>query len=136
MWTKSKFLWCHWGVHHRTGLCQSDKQYILTFPNGYGRSLLIVPLVELEGEYHINCSIQATVRILFRTVNHSVGGKKHRIPAEDFFLLLGHLVWLQCDVFCFIIYIYIYCLVWLLSLRIRFFFSERQKGSRLGGERK
>ncbi|EHB04203.1 Oxysterol-binding protein-related protein 9 [Heterocephalus glaber] len=56
IWTKSKFLAMSIGVYNIGQNCVScldyDEHYILTFPNGYGRSILTVPWVEL-GE----CSI-------------------------------------------------------------------------------
>uniref|UniRef100_F7GLR0 Oxysterol-binding protein n=1 Tax=Callithrix jacchus TaxID=9483 RepID=F7GLR0_CALJA len=60
IWTKSKFLGMSIGVHNIGQGCVScldyDEHYILTFPNGYGRSILTVPWVELGGECNINCS--------------------------------------------------------------------------------
>ncbi|KAL1270137.1 hypothetical protein QQF64_032426 [Cirrhinus molitorella] len=64
IWTKSKFLGMSIGVHNIGQGCVScleyDEHYILTFPNGYGRSILTVPWVEW------------------------VERKKHRITAEIF----------------------------------------------------
>uniref|UniRef100_A0A8C9DWE9 Uncharacterized protein n=1 Tax=Phocoena sinus TaxID=42100 RepID=A0A8C9DWE9_PHOSS len=58
--TKSKFLGMSTGVYNIGQGCVScldhDEHYILTFPNGYGRSILTVPWVELGGECNINCS--------------------------------------------------------------------------------
>ncbi|KAK7889781.1 hypothetical protein WMY93_025341 [Mugilogobius chulae] len=60
IWTKSKFLGMSIGVHNIGQGCVScleyDEHYILTFPNGYGRSILTVPWVELGGECNISCS--------------------------------------------------------------------------------
>ncbi|KAJ9593319.1 hypothetical protein L9F63_015139, partial [Diploptera punctata] len=53
VWTKSKFLGLSIGVHNIGQGCVSvldyDEEYIVTFPNGYGRSILTVPWIELGG---------------------------------------------------------------------------------------
>lgn len=36
-------------------LCDLNEEYIVTFPNGYGRSILTVPWVELGGSVTISC---------------------------------------------------------------------------------
>ncbi|KAM4023387.1 oxysterol-binding protein-related protein 9 isoform 3-T3 [Anomaloglossus baeobatrachus] len=86
IWTKSKFLGMSIGVHNIGQGCVScldyDEHYILTFPNGYGRSILTVPWVELGGECNINCSKTGySATISFHT-KPFYGGKKHRITAE------------------------------------------------------
>nr|XP_046156773.1 oxysterol-binding protein-related protein 9 isoform X1 [Oncorhynchus gorbuscha] len=88
IWTKSKFLGMSIGVHNIGQGCVSclehDEHYILTFPNGYGRSILTVPWVELGGECNINCSKTGySASIVFHT-KPFYGGKKHRITAEIF----------------------------------------------------
>lgn len=88
IWTKSKFLGMSIGVHNIGQGCVScldyDEHYILTFPNGYGRSILTVPWVELGGECNINCSKTGySATIIFHT-KPFYGGKKHRITAEIF----------------------------------------------------
>ncbi|XP_075472441.1 oxysterol-binding protein-related protein 9 isoform X7 [Ascaphus truei] len=88
IWTKSKFLGMSIGVHNIGQGCVScldyDEHYILTFPNGYGRSILTVPWVELGGECNINCSKTGySATIAFHT-KPFYGGKKHRITAEIF----------------------------------------------------
>uniref|UniRef100_A0A2K6P4M2 Oxysterol-binding protein n=1 Tax=Rhinopithecus roxellana TaxID=61622 RepID=A0A2K6P4M2_RHIRO len=90
IWTKSKFLGMSIGVHNIGQGCVScldyDEHYILTFPNGYGRSILTVPWVELGGECNINCSkTDYSANIIFYT-KPFYGGKKHRITAEIFSL--------------------------------------------------
>ncbi|XP_036303151.1 oxysterol-binding protein-related protein 9 isoform X7 [Pipistrellus kuhlii] len=75
-------------VSHHPPRCVScldhDEHYILTFPNGYGRSILTVPWVELGGECNINCSKTGySANIVFHT-KPFYGGKKHRITAEIF----------------------------------------------------
>ncbi|XP_078417245.1 oxysterol-binding protein-related protein 9 isoform X2 [Cetorhinus maximus] len=88
IWTKSKFLGMSIGVHNIGQGCVSlldyDEHYILTFPNGYGRSILTVPWVELGGECNITCAKTGyTANITFHT-KPFYGGKKHRITAEIF----------------------------------------------------
>ncbi|KAF6345249.1 oxysterol binding protein like 9 [Rhinolophus ferrumequinum] len=88
IWTKSKFLGMSIGVHNIGQGCVScldyDEHYILTFPNGYGRSILTVPWVELGGECSINCSKTGySANIVFHT-KPFYGGKKHRVTAEIF----------------------------------------------------
>uniref|UniRef100_A0A3Q3EHS2 Oxysterol-binding protein n=1 Tax=Labrus bergylta TaxID=56723 RepID=A0A3Q3EHS2_9LABR len=88
IWTKSKFLGMSIGVHNIGQGCVSclehDEHYILTFPNGYGRSILTVPWVELGGECNISCSKSGySATIVFHT-KPFYGGKKHRITAEIF----------------------------------------------------
>lgn len=40
------------------------ERYILTFPSGYGRSILTVPQVELGGEHDIDCFRMAVCKYL------------------------------------------------------------------------
>uniref|UniRef100_A0A3P9PYQ9 Oxysterol-binding protein n=1 Tax=Poecilia reticulata TaxID=8081 RepID=A0A3P9PYQ9_POERE len=72
IWTKSKFLGMSIGVHNIGQGCVSclehDEHYILTFPNGYCRSILTVPWVELGGECNISCSKTGySATIMFHT---------------------------------------------------------------------
>ncbi|XP_056132373.1 oxysterol-binding protein-related protein 9 isoform X2 [Lampris incognitus] len=88
IWTKSKFLGMSIGVHNIGQGCVSclehDEHYILTFPNGYGRSILTVPWVELGGECSISCSKSGySANIVFHT-KPFYGGKKHRVTADIF----------------------------------------------------
>uniref|UniRef100_A0A8C8R906 Oxysterol-binding protein n=1 Tax=Pelusios castaneus TaxID=367368 RepID=A0A8C8R906_9SAUR len=88
IWTKSKFLGMSIGVHNIGQGCVTcldyDEHYILTFPNGYGRSILTVPWIELGGECSISCSKTGySASIIFHT-KPFYGGKKHRITAEIF----------------------------------------------------
>ncbi|KAM3915319.1 oxysterol-binding protein-related protein 9 isoform 6-T6 [Leptodactylus fuscus] len=86
IWTKSKFLGMSIGVHNIGQGCVScldyDEHYILTFPNGYGRSILTVPWVELGGECNINCSKTGYSAIITFHTKPFYGGKKHRVTAE------------------------------------------------------
>jgi hypothetical protein len=59
IYTKSKFLGLAIGVHNigeaTLSLLDQDEHYRVTFPNGYGRSILTVPWVELGGKVMISC---------------------------------------------------------------------------------
>lgn len=86
IWTKSKFLGLSIGVHHVGQGCISlsdyDEEYIITFPNAYGRSILTVPWVELGGSVSITCAktgYGASIEFLTKPF---YGGKKNRVTAE------------------------------------------------------
>ncbi|PNF20427.1 Oxysterol-binding protein-related protein 9 [Cryptotermes secundus] len=88
VWTKSKFLGLSIGVHNIGQGCISvldyDEEYIVTFPNGYGRSILTVPWIELGGSVTITCAktgYSANVEFLTKPF---YGGKKNRITTEVF----------------------------------------------------
>ena len=55
IWTKSKFLGLSIGVHligqAVISVIDYDEEYTITFPNGYGRSILTVPWIELGGNH-------------------------------------------------------------------------------------
>ncbi|CAH1398097.1 unnamed protein product [Nezara viridula] len=86
VWTKSKFLGLSIGVHNVgcgvINVIKYDEQYIVTFPNGYGRSILTVPWIELGGSVSITCEktgYRATIEFLTKPF---YGGKKHRVLGE------------------------------------------------------
>lgn len=86
VWTKSKFLGLSIGVHNVgqgiVTLCDLNEEYILTFPNGYGRSILTVPWIELGGSVTINCpqtGYHAEIEFLTKPF---YGGKKNKVTAE------------------------------------------------------
>jgi len=86
LWTKSKFLGLSIGVSMvGTGnvfVSDYDEEYIMTFPNGYGRSILTVPWVELGGKTEITCAKSGySVQLDFHT-KPFYGGKRNRITAE------------------------------------------------------
>jgi len=63
---------------------QHDEEYVLTFPNGYGRSILTVPWIELGGTVTISCAqtgYHATVEFLTKPF---YGGKRNRIVCQAF----------------------------------------------------
>ncbi|XP_069498308.1 oxysterol-binding protein-related protein 9 isoform X3 [Ambystoma mexicanum] len=88
IWTKSKFLGMSIGVHNIGQGCVTcldyDEHYILNFPNGYGRSILTVPWIELGGECNINCSKTGYSACINFHTKPFYGGKKHRVTAEVF----------------------------------------------------
>ncbi|CRK98250.1 CLUMA_CG011612, isoform A [Clunio marinus] len=86
VWTKSKFLGLSIGVHNIgqgvVTLCDLNEEYILTFPNGYGRSILTVPWIELGGNVTINCpktGYHAEIDFLTKPF---YGGKRNKIQGE------------------------------------------------------
>ncbi|XP_073953275.1 oxysterol-binding protein-related protein 9 isoform X3 [Choristoneura fumiferana] len=88
VWTKSKFLGLSIGVHNigkgTVTLLDTGEEYTLTFPNGYGRSILTVPWIELGGSVCIECAQtghRANVEFLTKPF---YGGKKHRVTCEVF----------------------------------------------------
>lgn len=61
---------------------QHGEEYVLTFPNGYGRSILTVPWIELGGTATIHCTqtgFHATVEFLTKPF---YGGKRNRITCQ------------------------------------------------------
>ncbi|XP_046661872.1 oxysterol-binding protein-related protein 9 isoform X2 [Homalodisca vitripennis] len=88
VWTKSKFLGLSIGVHNigrgTVNLLKYNEQYTCSFPNGYGRSILTVPWIELGGSVVIECEktgYRANIEFLTKPF---YGGKKHRITADVF----------------------------------------------------
>ncbi|CAH2089813.1 unnamed protein product [Euphydryas editha] len=88
VWTKSKFLGLSIGVHNigrgLVTLLDLGEEYTLTFPNGYGRSILTVPWIELGGSVVIECQQtghKANIEFLTKPF---YGGKKHRVTCEIF----------------------------------------------------
>ncbi|XP_062544680.1 oxysterol-binding protein-related protein 9 isoform X2 [Armigeres subalbatus] len=86
VWTKSKFLGLSIGVHNigqgTVTLCDLNEEYIVTFPNGYGRSILTVPWIELGGTVTITCpqtGYHADIDFLTKPF---YGGKRNRIQGE------------------------------------------------------
>ncbi|KAL8584605.1 hypothetical protein ACOMHN_002335 [Nucella lapillus] len=88
IWTKSKFLGLSIGVHMIgqgvISLTEHEEEYIFTFPNAYGRSILTVPWVELGGKIQMACAKTGySANIEFQT-KPFYGGKKNRITAQIF----------------------------------------------------
>lgn len=86
VWTKSKFLGLSIGVHNIgqgvVTLCDLNEEYHVTFPNGYGRSILTVPWIELGGSVQIHSpqtGYRAEIEFLTKPF---YGGKRNKISAE------------------------------------------------------
>lgn len=86
VWTKSKFLGLSIGVHNVgkgwVNVLHHGEEYVLTFPNGYGRSIFTVPWIELGGTAMIQCAqtgYQATIEFLTKPF---YGGKRNRITCH------------------------------------------------------
>ncbi|XP_054277757.1 oxysterol-binding protein-related protein 9 isoform X2 [Macrosteles quadrilineatus] len=86
VWTRSKFLGLSIGVHNigrgMVNVMKYNEQYTCNFPNGYGRSILTVPWIELGGSVAIDCEktgYHANIEFLTKPF---YGGKKHRVTAD------------------------------------------------------
>ncbi|XP_067632976.1 oxysterol-binding protein-related protein 9 isoform X2 [Eurosta solidaginis] len=86
VWTKSKFLGLSIGVHNIgegiVTLVNHSEEYVVTFPNGYGRSILTVPWIELGGTVQIRSpqtGYHATIEFLTKPF---YGGKRNKVTAE------------------------------------------------------
>lgn len=68
IYTKSKFLGlsvCVYNIGQGVvTVLDYDEEYYLTFPNGYGRSILTIPWIELGGTVQITCPKTGTIMIL------------------------------------------------------------------------
>ncbi|XP_065212869.1 oxysterol-binding protein-related protein 9 isoform X2 [Planococcus citri] len=88
VWTKSKFLGLSIGVHNigncTVKLLEKQEEYVFTFPNGYVRSILTVPWIELGGATSIKCPQTGYYCNIEFLTKPFYGGKKHRISAEVF----------------------------------------------------
>jgi len=89
IWTKSKFLGLSIGVNNIGHACLSihhptREDYVLGFPNGYARSILSVPWVELGGQVTISSAQTGyNARVDFLT-KPFFNGEKNKITAEVF----------------------------------------------------
>jgi len=86
IWTKSKFLGLGIGVEMVgqgvVTLVEHDEDYIVTFPKGYGRSILTIPWVELGGTVEIKCAKTGYSGKIDLYTKPFYGGDKNRIRAE------------------------------------------------------
>ncbi|XP_022089201.1 oxysterol-binding protein-related protein 9-like isoform X2 [Acanthaster planci] len=86
IWTKSKFLGLSIGVENVGQACVSDlkheEEYIMTFPNGYGRSILTVPWFEMGGKCIISCAKTGFTGTITFLTKPFYGGKRHRVTGE------------------------------------------------------
>uniref|UniRef100_A0A0B6ZH51 Oxysterol-binding protein n=1 Tax=Arion vulgaris TaxID=1028688 RepID=A0A0B6ZH51_9EUPU len=88
IWTKSKFLGLSIGVHmigeSVLSVLDYDEEYTLSFPSGYGRSILTVPWVELGGKINITCAKTGFSALVEFHTKPFYGSKKHRVTAQAF----------------------------------------------------
>ncbi|XP_064626227.1 oxysterol-binding protein-related protein 9-like isoform X2 [Lineus longissimus] len=97
IWTKSKFLGLSIGVHMIgqavISVVDYDEEYLITFPSGYGRSILTTPWIELGGKCTISCpksGYSANINFLtkdevgYHRGKPFYGGKKNQLSAEIF----------------------------------------------------
>lgn len=89
IWTKSKFLGLSICVHNigqgvisLSGGAGKGEEYVVTFPSGYGRSILSIPWIELGGQCEIRCAKTGyTATVDFHT-KPFYGGKLHRTTTK------------------------------------------------------
>ncbi|XP_076260251.1 oxysterol-binding protein-related protein 9 isoform X2 [Rhynchophorus ferrugineus] len=86
VYTKSKFLGlsvCVYNIGQGiVSVLDYNEEYEVTFPNGYGRSILTTPWIELGGTVTINCpqtGYHCDIEFLTKPF---YGNKKHRVNAE------------------------------------------------------
>ncbi|KAI4466769.1 oxysterol-binding protein-related [Holotrichia oblita] len=88
IYTKSKFLGlsiCVYNIGQGVvSVLDYDEEYVVTFPNGYGRSILTVPWIELGGAVSITCKKTGYHCDVEFITKPFYGNKKHRITAEVF----------------------------------------------------
>lgn len=88
MYTKSKFLGlsvCVYNIGQGVvSVLDYDEEYVVTFPNGYGRSILTVPWIELGGSVSITCQKTGYSANIEFITKPFYGNKKHRITGEVF----------------------------------------------------
>ena len=88
LWTKSKFLGLSIAVHMVgqavISLPHYDEEYIVTFPSGYGRSILSTPWIELGGKCRVECPQSGYLATVEFCTKPFYGGKRDRIKAECF----------------------------------------------------
>jgi len=65
-------------------LLDYNEHYVVTFPNGYGRSILTVPWIELGGTTSITCPETGYYCNVDFLTKPFYGNKKHKINAEVF----------------------------------------------------
>jgi len=88
IWTKSKFLGLSIGVHMVgeavISLLDHEEEYKITFPSGYGRSILTVPWIELGGKCTVSCEKTGYSGVIEFLTKPFYGGKKHQIKGQVF----------------------------------------------------
>ncbi|XP_008195979.1 oxysterol-binding protein-related protein 9 isoform X2 [Tribolium castaneum] len=88
VYTKSKFLGlsvCVYNIGQGiVSVLDYDEEYVVTFPNGYGRSILTVPWIELGGTVTITCQKTGYYCNIEFLTKPFYGNKKHKINADVF----------------------------------------------------
>lgn len=88
IWTKSKFLGLSIGVHMIgqavISLLDWEEEYKITFPSGYGRSILTVPWIELGGKCQITCEKTGYSAVVDFLTKPFYGGKTNQIKGQVF----------------------------------------------------
>lgn len=88
IYTKSKFLGlsvCVYNIGQGiVSVLDHSEEYIVTFPNGYGRSILTVPWIELGGTVTITCPQTGYYGSVEFLTKPFYGNKKHKITGEIF----------------------------------------------------
>ncbi|RCN32197.1 hypothetical protein ANCCAN_22010 [Ancylostoma caninum] len=86
IYTKSSFLGLSIGVANIGSgtviLHDYDEQYTVTFPSGYGRSIMSTPWVELGGKVKITCEKTGYYADIDFLTKPFFGGKPHRIQGN------------------------------------------------------
>ncbi|GMR51370.1 hypothetical protein PMAYCL1PPCAC_21565 [Pristionchus mayeri] len=88
IYTKSSFLGLSIGVQNigsgRVILHDLGEEYVLTFPSGYGRSIMSTPWVELGGKVKVTCEKTGYYADIDFLTKPFIGGKPHRISGNLF----------------------------------------------------
>jgi hypothetical protein len=88
IWTKSSFLGLSIGVANignaTVYLQDFDEKYVVTFPNGYGRSIMSTPWVELGGKVEVKCEKTGYYAEIEFLTKPFFGGKAHKISGSIF----------------------------------------------------
>ncbi|GMS99044.1 hypothetical protein PENTCL1PPCAC_21219, partial [Pristionchus entomophagus] len=86
IWTKSSFLGLSIGVSNlgsgRVILHELGEEYVMTFPSGYGRSIMSTPWVELGGKVKVTCEKTGYYADIDFLTKPFIGGKPHRISGN------------------------------------------------------
>ena len=60
-------------------LLDLDEEYMITFPNGYGRSILTVPWMELGGKINVTCAKTG----YYSNIEFHTKVKPHSVPWDS-----------------------------------------------------
>ncbi|VDD87610.1 unnamed protein product [Enterobius vermicularis] len=86
IWTKSSFLGLSIGVTNIGWGCvklyEHNEEYIVTFPNAYGRSIMGTPWIELGGKVTVTCPQTGYYAEIDFLTKPFFGGKPHKITGN------------------------------------------------------